>query len=93
MRIKSVHIISLVLLLVMSMNFGLDNFASLELENFNLELNDSEIETEDVETKKTASDHKLDFLNEFVIKITSYFSDGYTLLEFFEKIPTPPPEA
>ena len=92
MKIRTIHIISLALLLVLSLNFGLENFVNLEWESFTWELNDSEIEMDDLETKKAASHHKFEFLYEIVLKSILYVSDGYSLLEFFEKIPTPPPE-
>ena len=96
MRITIIYRISIVLLMVSAFNFASQVFASeLELDAFNLEQTDSEKELDDLdlEKKETILENRLQLDGNEECDFAHTFSDRYTILLHFEKIPTPPPEA
>ena len=96
MKASIIYRISIVLLMVSAFNFASQVFASeLELDAFNLEQTDSEKEVDDLdlEKKETVLENRLQFEGGEESIISHTFSDHYTILHHFEKIPTPPPEA
>ena len=96
MKTTIIYRISLVLLMVSAFNFASQVFASeLGLDAFNLEQTDSEKEIDDLdlEKKETVLENRLQFEGNEAYDFAHTFSDRYTILLHFEKIPTPPPEA
>ena len=95
MKAKIIHNIALILLLCNSVNYIAESYSvNLGFEKNKVEQNDSEKEIEelDLDKKETVLHYKLLFSEEFTLSVCHQFIDGYTTLEHFEKIPTPPPE-
>ena len=95
MKTSVIYRFSIILLWVSAFNFASQVFASeLGFDAFNLEQTDSEKEMDDLdlEKKETVLEKRLQFEGNEESAIAHTFSDRYTILIHFEKIPTPPPE-
>ena len=95
MKCTKIYLFSLLLLLVSALNFVGNIIPSeLEMESISMELNDSEKEVDDIDSKKkeTTLEDRLQFAMLNINHPLHPCTNRCLTLVHFEKIPTPPPE-